>query len=208
VETTEEDATILLSTVYGIGNPREILRIDNGDWNIIFRVTPDESWILRISHHRKAKPQLEFEMRLLRRLSESGAAGTVVFMLEILTAGAQNPVLVKLGKIISMEKEKYAGAAEIAFQDRARLAKKERKAVYRELLTELRDRNRAGDIEYFGGTPAASHVTLRKDTTGMHKDFRKSAFRQLSVSTEFSPSDTRLPNGCGYRREGQCERRG
>ena len=59
-----------LSTAYDLTKVHRITRINNGDWNRVYQVDADQSWILRISHHRKVREQLEFELSLLKRLCE------------------------------------------------------------------------------------------------------------------------------------------
>ena len=67
-----DDLAGMLEEVYGIAEPT-LERVDNGDWNTIFRVHADGEWILRLSHHRKTQRQLEFELGLVAHISRSFA---------------------------------------------------------------------------------------------------------------------------------------
>jgi hypothetical protein len=58
-----------LTSAYGMGNVSGISRIENGDWNSIYRIRSDEDWILRLSHDRKTQAQLEFEIAIVSHLS-------------------------------------------------------------------------------------------------------------------------------------------
>ena len=61
--------TAVLESRYDIHRISNLTRIDNGDWNTIFRVRAEDEWIVRLSHNRKRQAQLEFELRLMSSLA-------------------------------------------------------------------------------------------------------------------------------------------
>jgi Ser/Thr protein kinase RdoA (MazF antagonist) len=63
------DVRNLLTSAYVMGDVSGISRIDNGDWNSIYRVRSDKDWILRLSHDRETQAQLEFEIAIVSHLS-------------------------------------------------------------------------------------------------------------------------------------------
>lgn len=71
MDDTERCIKDLMSSVYDISKVSGVLRINGGEWNRIYRIDSQPIWILRISHHRKIRSQLEFELSILTRLSES-----------------------------------------------------------------------------------------------------------------------------------------
>ena len=70
MKNTESDALNVLTAAYGISHIKRISEIANGDWNVIYKIEADGQWILRFSHHRKRREQLEFELKLIDDLSQ------------------------------------------------------------------------------------------------------------------------------------------
>ena len=67
-QTNKNEIISVVDQLYRIGPISFIEPIHHGDWNQIYKIRADNTWVLRISHARKQEKQLRFELEVMTYL--------------------------------------------------------------------------------------------------------------------------------------------